>query len=262
MMLRQSGFMGGLLLTASGAWGLDLDDYRLIDLTHAYNEDTIYWPTAPSKFELTTLAAGETPGGFYYSAYAVCTPEHGGTHLDAPVHFSATGRSNDALPLEQLIAPAVVIDVAAKARSDRNYRLTVADVLDFEARHGTIAAGTMVLLRTAWSERWPNVADYLGDDTPGDASRLSFPGYGSEAAALLVERRGVVMLGIDTASIDYGPAQDFPVHRLAAANNVGGLENLTNLAALPATGATVLALPMKIEGGSGGPVRVVALVER
>jgi kynurenine formamidase len=178
------------------------------------------------------------------------------------VHFSATGRPNDALPLEQLIAPAVVIDVTEKARGDRNYRLTVADVLDFEARHGTIAAGTMVLLRTDWSERWPNVADYLGDDTPGDASRLSFPGYGAEATALLVEQRGVVMLGIDTASIDYGPAQDFPVHRLAAASNVGGLENLTNLAALPATGATVLALPMKIEGGSGGPVRVVALVER
>jgi kynurenine formamidase len=102
----------------------------------------------------------------------------------------------------------------------------------------------------------------MGDDTPGDASRLSFPGYGAEAAALLVEERRVGMLGIDTASIDYGASQDFPVHRLAAARNVGGLENLTNLAALPATGAAVLALPMKIEGGSGGPVRVVALVER
>jgi kynurenine formamidase len=166
------------------------------------------------------------------------------------------------LPLEQLIAPAVVIDISAKAARDRNYRLQVEDVRAFEAEHGTIAAGTMVLLRTDWSERWPNVADYMGDDTPGDASRLSFPGYGAEAAALLVEERRVGMLGIDTASIDYGASQDFPVHRLAAARNVGGLENLTNLAALPATGAAVLALPMKIEGGSGGPVRVVALVER
>ena len=262
MRLQRFGFMGCLLLAASTASGLDLDDYRLVDLTHAYNEDTVYWPTAPSKFEITTLADGETPGGFYYSAYAVCTPEHGGTHLDAPVHFSATGRANHALPLEQLMAPAIVIDVATKARADRNYRLTVADVLEFERRHGTIAAGTMVLLRTDWSERWPDVADYLGDDAPGDASRLSFPGYGAEAAALLVEQRSVAMLGIDTASIDYGPSPDFPVHRLAAARNVGGLENLTNLAALPATGATVLALPMKIEGGSGGPVRVVALVER
>jgi kynurenine formamidase len=102
----------------------------------------------------------------------------------------------------------------------------------------------------------------LGDDTPGDASRLSFPSYGTDAAALLVEERAVAMLGVDTASIDYGASQDFPVHRLAAARNVGGLENLTNLVELPATGFTVLALPMKVEGGSGGPVRVVALVER
>jgi kynurenine formamidase len=261
-MLRQVWFLSGSLLVASTACGLDLDDYRLIDLTHAYNADTVYWPTATSKFELTTLAAGETAGGFYYSAYAVSTPEHGGTHLDAPVHFNASGLPNHALPLEQLIAPAVVIDVTAQARADRNYRLSVADVLDFEARHGMIAAGTMVLLRTDWSERWPNVADYMGDDTPGDASHLSFPGYGTAAATLLVEERRVGMLGIDTASIDYGASQDFPVHRLAAARNVAGLENLTNLAALPATGATVLALPMKIEGGSGGPVRVVALVER
>jgi len=261
-MFRRAAFLFSLPFVTSAAFGLDLANYRLVDLTHAFNEEAIYWPTAPSKFELTTLAAGETPAGFYYSAYSVCTPEHGGTHLDAPVHFNEAGLANHALPLESLIAPAVVIDVAAKAASDRNYRLTVQDVLDFEARHGTIAAGTIVLLRTDWSERWPNVADYLGDDTPGDASRLSFPSYGAEAAELLVEERGVVMLGVDTASTDYGASQDFPVHRFAAARNVGGLENLTNLTELPATGITLLALPMKIEGGSGGPVRVVALLER
>ena len=250
------------LLPTSTAWALDLDAYRLIDLTHSFNERTIYWPTATTKFELTTLAEGEQPGGYFYSSYALCTPEHGGTHLDAPAHFSETGLPNHALPLEQLIAPAVVIDVAEKARRDRNYRLTVEDVRAFEAEHGTIAEGTIVLLRTGWSDRWPNVAEYLGDDTPGDASRLSFPSYGAEAAALLVEQRGAVLLGVDTASIDYGASQDFAVHRLAAARNVGGLENLTNLGELPATGTTVLALPMKIEGGSGGPVRVVGLVER
>lgn len=253
--------LGSLLAAASAALGLEVDDYRLVDLTHAYNEDTIYWPTAPSRFELTTLAAGETDAGFYYSAYALCSPEHGGTHLDAPVHFSEDGLPNHALPLESLIAPAVVIDVSAEAARDRDYRLTRDDVLEFEAEHGTIARGTIVLMRTDWSERWPDVADYLGDDTPGDASRLSFPSYGEDAAALLVEARGVVMLGVDTASIDYGASRNFPVHRLAAAGNVAGLENLTHLAELPPTGATIFALPMKIEGGSGGPVRVVALVE-
>ena len=261
-MLRRVALVGSLAFAASAALGLDVDDYRMVDLTHAYGKDTIYWPTAPSKFELTTLADGVTEGGFYYSAYALCSPEHGGTHLDAPAHFSESGLPNHALPLESLIAPAVVIDVSAKAAADRNYRLSVEDIRNFEARHGTIGSGTIVLLRTDWSKHWPDVAAYMGDDTPGDASRLSFPSYGLDAATLLVEERGVVMLGVDTASIDYGASQDFPVHRAAAAHNVGGLENLTNLADLPATGSTVLALPMKIEGGSGGPVRVVALVER
>jgi kynurenine formamidase len=251
-----------LILVMSRAWGLDLSDYRLVDLTHAYNGRTIYWPTSPSGFELTELAYGETEGGWFYSAYTVCTPEHGGTHLDAPIHFSASGLPNHALPLENLIAPGVVIDVSEKAAADPSYRLSVQDVLDFEAEHGTVSAGTIVMLRTDWSERWPDKRAYLGDDTPGDASRLNFPSYGPDAARLLVEQRGVAMLGVDTASIDYGPAQDFPVHRIAAARNVAGLENLTRLAELPETGFTVLALPMKIEGSSGGPVRVVALVER
>ncbi len=254
------GLMAFVVPTAY-AWSLELDDYRLIDLTHAYNAETIYWPTSPTKFELTTLDKGRTPGGWFYSSYSYCSPEHGGTHLDAPVHFSETGLPNHALPLENLIAPAVVIDISAKAASDPNYRLSVEDVLEFEAEHGRIERGTIVLLRTDWSERWPNTLSYLGDDTPGDASNLSFPSYGAEAARILVEERQVATLGIDTASIDYGRSQDFPVHQIAGAANVAGLENLTNLGTLPPTGFTILALPMKIEGGSGGPVRVVALVE-
>ena len=238
------------------------DDYRLVDLTHAYDEQTIYWPTSPTKFELETLAEGETEGGYFYSAYSLCTPEHGGTHLDAPVHFAKDGLSVDELPLESLVAPAIVIDVTAKASSDRNYRAGTADVEAFEAAHGRIPKGSIVVLRTNWSRHWPDVRAYLGDDTPGDASRLSFPGYGEDAARLLVEERGVAMLGIDTASIDYGRSTDFPVHRIAGAANVAGLENLTNLDELPATGVLLIALPMKIGGGSGGPVRVVAMIPR
>jgi kynurenine formamidase len=234
--------------------------YRLVDLTHAYNEDTVFWPTSPTRFELETLAEGETDGGWYYSAYSVCTPEHGGTHLDAPVHFHETGKATDELPLQNLVAPAVVIDVAQLAAKDRDYRLTVADVDAFESRHGRIEAGTIVLLRTGWSRHWPNAKKYLGDDTAGDASRLSFPSFGLEAARLLVEERGVVLLGVDTASIDFGRSTDFPVHRMAGAHDVGGLENLTDLDVLPAQGFLLLALPMKIEGGSGGPARVVAMI--
>lgn len=241
---------------------LDLSDYRIVDLTHPYNEDTIYWPTSPSSFELTELAHGETPGGWFYSAYAFSMPEHGGTHFDAPVHFSASGAAVHEVPLGDLIAPAVLIDVSVKAAADSNYRLTVEDVLEFEARYGAIEPGSIVLLRTGWSERWPDKAAYLGDDTPGDVTRLSFPGYGADASRLLVEERGVVLLGIDTASIDYGASEDFPVHRISAGRNVGALENLTGLDALPPTGSTLFALPIVIEGGSGAPMRAVALVPR
>jgi kynurenine formamidase len=250
------------LFAARGAGALDLADYTMVDLTHPYNEDTIYWPTSPSRFELKRLSFGDTPGGWFYSANAICTPEHGGTHYDAPIHFAAGARTTQAVPLSQLVAPGVVIDVSGNAAEDANYRLTVADVREFESRHGEIVPGTIVLLRTGWSERWPDSKAYLGDDTPGDASKLSFPSYGAAAAAFLVEERQVAQLGVDTASIDYGLSRDFPVHRFAAERGVGGLENLTALEQLPPAGFTVFALPMKIEGGSGGPLRAIALVPR
>lgn len=241
---------------------LDLAAYRLVDLTHSFNRETIYWPTDTSGFKLEQLAHGKTDAGFFYAANALCTAEHGGTHLDAPIHFAEGRRTNEQIPLEQLIAPAIVIDVSKHAASDRDYRLSREDVLKFEKRHGKISPGTIVLLRTGWSKHWPDRKKYLGDDTPGDASNLSFPSFGEKAAKLLVEERKVAMIGVDTASIDYGRSRDFIVHRIAAARNIPGLENLTNLEKLPATGATIIALPMKIEGGSGGPVRVIALAPR
>ena len=241
---------------------LDPSAYRLVDLTHAYGSRTLYWPTSPSKFSLEQLAFGSTPGGWFYAAYRFATPEHGGTHLDAPVHFGSGKRTTEQVPLEQLIAPAAVIDVSARAAANRDYRLTADDVTAFEAQHGRIAAGTIVLLRTGWSRHWPDARAYLGDDTPGDASKLSFPSFGVDAARLLIEERRAGVLGVDTASIDYGRSTDFMVHRIAAAQNASGLENLTNLDQLPPVGALVIALPMKIEGGSGGPVRAVAMVPR
>ena len=249
-------------ISAVAQQSLDLSAYRVVDLTHPFNAKTVYWPTAPSTFTLEQLAYGKTEGGYFYSAYRLCTPEHGGTHLDAPIHFSEQGRSTDRIPLEQLMAPSVVLDVSAKAAADRDYRLTPEDILGFERAHGRIGPRTIVLLRTGWSRHWPDAKAYLGDDTPGDASRLSFPSYGVDAARLLVEEREVGALGADTASIDFGRSTDFMVHRIAAARNVPGLENLTQLDELPPRGATIIALPMKIEGGSGGPVRVVALVKR
>jgi kynurenine formamidase len=239
---------------------IDLASARVVDLTHAFDKDTIYWPTSPSGFELKPLHEGLTGRGFYYSAYAFCAPEHGGTHLDAPVHFAEGTWTNAEIPVDRFIRPVVVIDVSEKAAKDPNYTLSVEDVAAFEAEHGRIAPGSAVLLRTGWSRRWPDKRLYLGDDTPGDASNLHFPSYGLEAATLLIRERQVTMIGVDTASIDPGTSHDFPVHRFAAANKVAGIENLTDLETLPPTGATVIALPMKIRGGSGGPARVVALV--
>lgn len=251
---------GVLLAFRLPAQPLDLQGYRLVDLTHAYNADTVYWPSPPAHFALERLHYGDTAGGFFYSANTFCTPEHGGTHLDAPIHFARGHETAERVPLERLVGPVVVIDVSDKAAADRDYRVSAADVLAFEARHGGIAPGTRVLVRTGWAKRWPDATAYLGHAT--DATKLHFPSYGADAARLLVEDRQVALLGIDTASIDYGPATDFPVHRIAAVANVPGLENVAGLEALPPRGAILIALPMKIEGGSGGPTRVVALVPR
>ena len=246
----------------TAAQTIDVSRYRIVDLSHAYGPNTLYWPTSTSTFVLSRDASGQTPGGFFYASNSLCTPEHGGTHLDAPRHFSESGRTTEQIPLEQLVAPAVVIDVSKEAAANRDYRLTREAVLAFEKANGPIARGSAVLLRSGWSRHWPNAKSYLGDHTPGDASKLSFPSYGVEAARLLVDERNVAALGIDTASIDYGRSTDFQVHRVAAAGNVPGFENLTNLDQLPVRGALLIALPMKIEGGSGGPLRAIALVPR
>ncbi len=260
-MTRRTLTLALLLAVASGhVSGEDFDDRRIVDLTHDFDAETIYWPTDTQGFRLERLAFGETEGGWFYSANALCTAEHGGTHLDAPIHFFLGGVPIQKIPLERLIGPGVVVDISRQAAADSDYRLTTADVMTHEARSGPIPKGALVLLRTGWSARWPDVKAYLGDDTPGDASRLSFPSYGAGAARLLIEERQVAVLGVDTASIDYGRSGDFVVHRLAAEHQVPGLENLTNLDALPHTGFTVIALPMKIAGGSGAPVRVIAFL--
>jgi len=238
----------------------DLRTARVVDLTHPFDERTPYWPTATSGFKLERVHYGKTDAGYFYSAYSFCAPEHGGTHLDAPIHFGEGRWTADQIPVDRLVRPAAVIDVAAASAADADHRLTVEELKAWEARHGRIAEGTIVLLRTGWSARWPDKKRYLGDDTPGDASRLHFPSYGAEAARILVADRKVAALGVDTASIDPGSAKDFPVHQIVAAANVPGFENLTGLDVLPPTGAWVVALPMKIAGGSGGPLRAIALV--
>ena len=240
---------------------LSLDGVRLIDLSHAYDDTTLFWPTSPIDFEHKELAYGPSGNGYFYSAYTFATPEHGGTHLDAPIHFAENAKTVGQLDINDLFSPLIVIDVTTRVSTDRDYRLLPEDIRSFETTHGDIHPGSAVLVRTGWSSYWPDATAYLGDDTPGDASNLSFPGIGEEAALLLMERR-VAMVGIDTASVDYGKTAAFPVHIVFAANGVPALENLTNLASLPATGAYLLAAPMKIGEGSGAPARVIAFVRK
>ena len=231
----------------------------LVDLSHTYDEHTLYWPTSPSRFTKTPIFHGMTAGGYFYSAFEVATPEHGGTHIDAPIHFAEGQDTTEAIPLERLIGPGVVVDMRPAAAEDPDALLTVADLEAFERAHGAITSGTIVLVRTGWAKRWPDAQRYLGDDTPGDASNLHFPGISAEAAHALVSRR-IAAVGIDTASLDHGPSKDFMAHRILMESGIPGFENVGELDAVPSRGAQIIALPMKIGGGSGGPLRIVAVV--
>ena len=233
----------------------------LVDLTHAYDAQAIFWPTA-APFRLETVADGITPAGYYYASNNFFTSEHGGTHLDAPVHFAAGRQAADEVPLERLLGPAIVIDVTASADGDPDYQVATADFERWEAEHGAIPAYAIVLLRTGYSRHWPDAARYLGTAERGDpaVAKLHFPGLHPEAARWLVTERHIASIGIDTASIDYGQSTLFESHRTLYDANIPAFENLAALDRLPATGAFVAALPMKIKGGSGAPLRAIAIV--
>lgn len=234
---------------------------RVIDLSHAYGADTLYWPTS-ERFRLTVESDGMTPNGYYYAANSFSTSEHGGTHLDAPRHFAAGKWTTEEIPLDRMMGAAIVVDVSVAASSDADYQITVADLQTWENRHGRIPNNIILLLRTGFSSRWPDAAAYLGTAERGESavSQLHFPGLHPDAARWVVEERDIAAIGIDTASIDFGQSTLFESHRVLFERNIPAFENLTQLDALPATGAFVIALPMKIAGGSGGPLRAVAIV--
>lgn len=233
---------------------------RWIDLTHSFSPSTIYWPTDTVGFVLEEQAYGPTDGGWFYASYAFGAAEHGGTHLDAPIHFAEGRLTNEQIPLSGLIGPAAVVDVSGDA--DADYLVSVADLAAWESEHGELPNGGILLLRTGWSTRWANRTAYLGTGLTGPDAvpELHFPGLAPEAAQWLVDNRGVVAVGIDTPSIDFGQSVDFRSHVTLYSENISGFENVSNLDQLPPTGSYVVALPMKIEGGSGGPLRIVAFV--
>jgi len=234
---------------------------ELVDLSHTYDEQAIYWPTAEG-FRLRKDAEGMTPAGYYYAANSIFTSEHGGTHIDAPIHFAQGHQTVDKIPLERLIGPAVVIDVTNESDGNADYQVTTEDFARFEREHGAIPDKTIVLIRTGFSRRWPDAMRYLGTATRGEegAKLLHFPGLHPDAAKWIVANRRIGAIGIDTASIDYGQSTLFESHRTLYERDVPAFENLTALERLPVIGAYLIALPMKIGGGSGAPLRAVAIL--
>ena len=234
---------------------------ELVDLSYAFDEETIFWPTEEG-FVLEQGSAGMTAQGYYYVANRFRMAEHGGTHIDAPIHFSEHGLTVDQIPLVQLIGPAVVVDVSAQCAANRDYQVQVVDFIQWEATHGSIPQGNIVLLRTGFGLFWPHRERYMGTAMRGPEAvpLLHFPGLHATAAQWLVEERGIKAVGLDTPSIDYGQSTAFESHVTLFQANVPAFENLANLDRLPATGFFVVALPMKIRGGSGAPLRVVAVV--
>jgi kynurenine formamidase len=226
---------------------------RIIDLSYAINGNLPRWPGDARVFAAEVNARPEREGYFTRSFWML---EHYGTHLDAPAHFPPGRETVEQIPAEKLFGPVALLDVREEAWRDADYCLAPERIARWEAAHGRIPRGAVVLLRTGWAARWPDEARYRNQDAQGV---MHFPGYGVEAARLLIER-GVAGLGIDTMNVDCGAARDYPVHTLALGAGLYHLENLADLSAVPEAGAWLVVAPIKLEGGSGGPCRVFALL--
>lgn len=224
---------------------------QAIDLTHAMHDDMAFWPGGvPFKKEVLV----DYEQGYLLHKFEM--GENTGTHVDAPAHFVQGNRPIDELSLSELIVPAVVIDVQDKTASDPAYELSADDVLSWESEHGEVPAGSLVILNTGWHKRFDEPERYVNMD---DDEVMQFPGYGPDSARLLVER-DVAGIGIDTLSLDHGPSKTFATHMVMLQADKYQIENLANLDALPATGATVMVGVLPVRGGSQAQARVIALL--
>jgi kynurenine formamidase len=230
-----------------------------VDLTYTFDKKTIYWPTE-KPFKHIGEHFGYTDDGYFYSSAKFCAAEHGGTHMDAPIHFNRRGDSVEYVPLTSCIGPAAVIDFSAKAKQAHDVMLEIEDIQKYEAQYGPIPDGAIVLARSGWGQRWPDRLQYLGNDQPGDVEHLHFPGFSADAVNYLLTNRNVAAIAIDTASIDPGNSQDFPVHQAWLGAGKPAFENVANANALPAAGATLYCIPMKIGAGTGAPTRIFAVL--
>ncbi|MGZ8186144.1 MAG: cyclase family protein, partial [Methylobacter sp.] len=200
-------------------------------MSHSYDSATLYWPNNRKGFEHVTEAEGKTSSGYYYSSYSICTPEHGGTHLDAPIHFAENKLTVDQLPLSSLTGNAVVIDVSRKALANRDYQITIEDIENWEKENNRIPDNTIILFRTGYGQFYPNRKKYFGTPKTGMAAipELHFPGIFPATTQWLVEKRNIKAVGLDTPSLDYGQSKEFKTHQILLGSNKPGFENLANL---------------------------------
>ena len=236
-----------------------VDERKVVDLTYPFSAETHHWPTA-KPFHLEKVAEGRAPGGYWYSSYNYGGSEHVGTHLDAPFHFAEGKWTTEKVPLSRLIGPGAVIDVRRQAAQSADYTLQVSDIRQWEKKHGRMTRGSIVLIHTGWGRFWGDRKRYFGTDEPDNVSDLHFPGLSKEAAEYLIHQRNIRAVGIDTPSIDPGPSKDFITHQVLGAANVPFFENIAALDRVPNRGSTVYAIPMKIKGGSGAPLRIFVIL--
>lgn len=232
-----------------------------VDLTHPFNEQTVFWPTA-EEFQLNVQSEGVTEAGYFYSANSFSMAEHGGTHLDAPYHFWEEGSTVEQIPVERFMGEGLVVDVSDSALANPDYQVQISDFEEWEQQHGEIPAGAIVLMKTGYGSFWPDREKYMGTAERGEeaVSELHFPGLHPDAAEWLASERDIGLIGLDTPSIDFGQSTGYESHIALFRRDIPVLENVANLDQLPAEGFRVIALPMKIEGGSGGPARVLAIL--
>lgn len=244
-------------------------EVRVVDLTQSLGPETPvidlppqFAQSPPLTMEKISEYDDDGPAWYWNTLHL---GEHTGTHFDAPVHW-ITGKdlpdnTTDTIPPGRFVGPACVIDVTAEVAADEDFLLTKEDVLAWEEEHGPIPEGAWLLLHTGWSERVGSDA-FLNADEEGPHS----PGFDVECARFLAEERGILGVGVETVGTDAGQAgtfdPPFPTHTFMHGAGKFGLASLSNLDQLPATGAVVIAAPLKIVRGSGSPLRVLALVPR
>lgn len=238
--------------------GLAAGRVSLVDLTHKLDEGAPYWPEGRTKTPFKAKVAGTYERNGLFSR-ELEIPEHFGTHIDAPAHFDPHGWKVAEIPLDRLIAPAAVIDVTQAVKTHEEYRVTVADIKKWEKTHGALPGGGLVFFRTGWEKRWPSQKEFMKQDAEG---KLHFPCLTVEAGRYLMEQMKPVGIGIDSPGIDLGADHTYPLHHLTLGAGAYLLENVGNLEALPETGAVVVVSPVKLTGGSGSPVRILALVPK